>query len=169
VSVVVVSANPCPESFGGAVLERVLVGLSTTGRPTKLIDLYSTCYDPALPFPAVDAAALGRATSVVLVHPTWWTSQPAVLLAWLGDAITDGLPGVKTVVSVTTLGGSRAANFLAGESGKRVIDQALRRRCVERPTHRRLACYGIDRSTHAQRTAFLDRVEVQIGALVSWP
>jgi putative NADPH-quinone reductase len=166
VSVVVVAAHPCVESYCTAVLARVMSGLSATAHDAVLIDLYATDYDPFLPLPVADADALEAATSLVLVHPTWWTSQPAVLLAWLDQASATGLPGVRSLVSVTTMGGSRLANFIGGESGRRVVQRSVRRRCVDRPAHRRLACYGLDRASDDDRRAFLDRVERRIGQLV---
>lgn len=165
-SVVVVAAHPCAESYVTAIRDRVMTGLAANGHDSVLLDLYATAYDPYLALPARDADALETATSLVLVHPTWWTSQPAILLAWLDQASASGLPGVQTLVSVTTLGGSRFANFLGGESGLRVVERAVRPRCVQRPPHRRLAFYGLDRSTLVARTAFLDRVEHRIGTLV---
>ena len=161
-----VAAHPCEESYVAAVRERVMRGLVSKGHDSVLIDLYGTAYDPFLPFPTDDADALATATSLVLVHPTWWTSQPAILLSWLDQASATGLPGVRTLVSVTTLGGSRLANFAGGESGLRVVKRAVRPRCAQRPTHRRLAFYGMDRSTPRERAAVLDRVERRIGTLV---
>lgn len=166
-SVVVVAAHPCAESYATAVRDRVMTGLVADGHDSVLLDLYADGYDPSLPLPARDVDAVEAATSLVLVHPTWWTSQPAILLAWLDQASAGGLPAVQTLVSVTTLGGSRFANFLGGESGLRVVERAVRARCVRRPPHHRLAFYGLDRSTLTARTAFLDRVERRIGTLVA--
>ena len=165
-TVVVVHAHPCRESYVASLCERVLVGLDRSGRDHHLIDLYERRYDPFLPFPIEDAEAVAVADSLVLVHPTWWTSQPAILLAWLGQAVETELPGVRTLVTVTTHGGSRLANRVAGESGARVIDRVVRVRCAQRPPHRRLALYGLDRSTLRRRVAFLDRVESEIAELV---
>jgi NAD(P)H dehydrogenase (quinone) len=167
VTTVVVYAHPCPDSYVSAVCDRVLAGLDAAGLRSHLVDLYASGYDPALPFQVADRAALDSARSMVLVHPTWWTSHPAILLAWLGQAAESGLPGVRTLVSVTTLGGSRVANRLAGESGARLIDGAVRRCCEQRPVHRRLALYGLDRASAARREVFLERVESRIGTLVS--
>ena len=72
----------------------------------------------------------------------------------------------RSLVTVTTLGGSKLANRIAGESGARVIDRAVRHRLVQHPRHRRLAFYGLDKSTPQRRMAFLDRVESRIGELV---
>jgi NAD(P)H dehydrogenase (quinone) len=166
VNVVVTYAHPCPESYAAAVRDRVVAGLEAAGHDVHLIDLYAASYDPYLAFPTSDRTAVDTADSLVLVHPTWWTSHPAILLAWIGQAAETGLPSVRSLVTVTTLGGSRMANRLAGESGARVISRALRPLCAGRPPHRRLAFYGLDRSTPAERAAFLDRVERRIGTLV---
>ena len=165
-NVVVAYAHPCGDSYAAAVRDRAMVGLANAGCDVQLIDLYAAAYDPFLPFPGADRAALDAAESLVLVHPTWWTSQPAILLAWIGQAAADGLPSVRSIVTVTTHGGTRLANRIAGESGARMVSRAIAPRCVQRPPHRRLALYGLDRSTPAQRGAFLDRVERRIGTLV---
>lgn len=165
-NVVVTYAHPCPESYVATVRDRALAGLRATGHDVHLIDLYAASYDPYLPFPTADRVALDGAESLVLVHPTWWTSHPAILLAWIEQATESDLATLRSLVTVTTLGGSRLANRLAGESGARVIDRAVRPRCAGRPPHRRLAFYGLDRSTPAERAAFLDRVERRIATLV---
>ena len=166
-SVLVVAAHPCAESYSQALCDRVLAGLASSGRRATPIDLYAAGYDPQLPFPSADTGVLREATALVLVHPTWWTSQPAILLAWLDQASAIGLPSVRSVVSVTTHGGSRLANYIGGESGKRVVDRAFRHRCELRPPHRRLALYGLDRAAPEVRLAFLDKVERRIGTLVA--
>lgn len=164
--VVVAYAHPCGESFVAAVCDRAVRGLEAAGLEVQLIDLYAAAYDPSLPFPSGDRAALDGAGSLVLVHPTWWTSHPAILLAWIAQATESGLPSVRSLVTVTTLGGSRIANRMAGESGARMISRAVRPRCASRPPHRRLAFYGLDRSTAHERAAFLERVERRIATLV---
>ena len=90
----------------------------------------------------------------------------AILLAWIAQATETGLGSVRSLVTVTTLLGTRLANRLAGESGARVLTRAVRPHCAGRPVHRRLALYGLDRSTAEARAGFLDRVERRIATLV---
>jgi putative NADPH-quinone reductase len=165
VSVLVVGAHPCHDSFVAAVGQRVVIGLERSGRSSTVVDLYGEGWDPGAGLPERHLRPMSEARSLVLVHPTWWTSQPALLLAWLGEAVGAGLPELRSIVSVTTLGGSRLANRLAGESGARVVSHIARHRCPSRPVHRRLALYGVDRSTAARRVRFLGEVERRIGAL----
>lgn len=165
-NVLVAYAHPCPESFVAAVRGRAISALLADDHEIHLADLHATGYEPRGRLPPDDLAAAAQAESLVLIHPTWWTSQPAILLGWLDGAAATGLPSVRTIVSVTTHGGPRLANRIGGESGVRVISGAVRHRCALRPPHRRLAMYGLDRSSSAQRAAFLDRVTRRIGTLV---
>jgi putative NADPH-quinone reductase len=167
VTVLVVRAHPCPESYVAAVGGRVVAGLAGSARSLEVLDLYEDGYEPGRQLPARHADLLTGARSLVLVHPTWWTSHPAILLGWLHQAVGAGPPRLRSVVSVTTLGGSRLANRLAGESGARVVTHVARHRFPTRPVHRRLALYGVDRSTAARRARFLDEVERRIGSLVA--
>jgi putative NADPH-quinone reductase len=166
VNVLVAYAHPCPESFVAGVRDRAIRALLADGHQVHLADLYVSSYAPGRPLTPDDRYAAQNAESLVLIHPTWWTSQPAILLGWLDQAVATGLPSVRSIVSVTTHGGPRLANRIGGESGARVISRAVRQRCAQRPPHRRLAIYGLDRSSAAQRDAFLARVTQQIGTLV---
>jgi putative NADPH-quinone reductase len=165
-SVVVVYAHPCPESYVAGLFEASLAGLTAAGHRVEAIDLHEFGYLPNGTFPAAHAAALDRASTLVLVYPTWWSSQPAILTGWLAAAAPTGLGGVRRIVTVTTHGGGRWANRLAGQSGLGVVERALRASARHRPSCRRLALYGNDRGTDAMRQAFLRRVERRIGRLV---
>jgi NAD(P)H dehydrogenase (quinone) len=70
-----------------------------------------------------------------------------------------GLHNIRRLVAVTTHGSAKWTNMLEGEAGKRTITRSLRTMCHPRARSTWIAMYGIDTSTDAQRSAFLDRVE----------
>lgn len=185
----VVAAHPDPESFGGAVRERVLRGLEAGGHEVRLIDLYAEDFDPRLtaherrhhlsppdtkPAIAAHAEALRWCEALVLVYPTWWGNQPAILKGWFdrvwvegvaytlppgGDRIRPLLRNVRRLVVVTTHGSPKGTNALQGEPGKRIVLRGLRLLCHPRCRSRWVSLYGLDASTAEDRAAFLDRVE----------
>jgi putative NADPH-quinone reductase len=114
------------------------------------------------------------AEMLVLVYPTWWSGQPAMLKGWMdrvwvagvawdlpeGAArLRPGLRNVRRIVVVTTHGSSKLMNALEGETGKRTAFRSLRGMCSRRTRTTWCAFYGNDTATDADRTAFLDRVE----------
>jgi NAD(P)H dehydrogenase (quinone) len=167
VTTLVVVTHPCPDSFVAAAGERIVAALRTTGVDVDLIDLEGFRYDAALPFPTDHARRLAAANELVLVYPTWWSGQPAMLLSWLNGAVVHPLPGLRTVVCVATHGGSKLANAIGGESGKRVVARAFRRGCASQARFHWVAFYGGDRAKPHDRTAFLDRVERRVPRLVA--
>jgi putative NADPH-quinone reductase len=124
--------------------------------------------------------ALRWCDTLVFVYPTWWSGQPAALTGWLDRVFGNGVawsfpPGARRpqpllgnigrVVGVTTHGSSKLINAVQGEPGKRVLSRAVRGMCRGlRTRFTWLAMYGVDRSTRAERQAFLDRVERQLAA-----
>jgi NAD(P)H dehydrogenase (quinone) len=165
-SVVMVLTHPCPESYTAAVAERIMNTLIAQGVHPKVIDLYDYEYDPHLPFPADHLDIVAEAEMLVIVHPTWWGSQPAILTGWLASVSQTGLPATRQIVCVTTLGGPRLGNRLAGEAGIGVIRRALRAKCVSRPAYLRFALYGNDGASDQMRRDFLDRLEHKFQRLV---
>jgi NAD(P)H dehydrogenase (quinone) len=190
----VVSCNPNPESFGAAVLERALTGLDRGGHEVRLTDLYADGFEPALSAterrnhldPAVDesirpyADDLRWAEALVLVYPTWWSGQPAMLKGWIDRVwaagvawhLPDGsaiprplLRNIRRIVVVTTHGSPKWINALEGESGKRTVTRALRAMCSRRTRTTWCAIYGLDTCTAERRSAFLARVERMLAAL----
>ena len=134
--------------------------------------------DPILdPQVAEHAALLQRAEIVVFVYPTWWSGLPAILRGWLErtmvpgvgfhldsrtNKVRPGLQHVRRIVGITTWRAPRTYALLVNDNGRRVITRALRLSCGFRTRTTWLACYGLGRSTHARRTAFLDRIETQM-------
>jgi putative NADPH-quinone reductase len=97
VRVLVVHCHPNPESLVAAAKERVLAGLARTRHEVRVCDLYAEGFEPAMsaaerrahkePGVAPElqryADDLAWAEALVLVYPTWWSGQPAMLKGWI--------------------------------------------------------------------------------------
>ncbi len=118
--------------------------------------------------------------TLVFVYPTWWSGQPAMLTGWLdrvlirgvawdlregATRITPQLTNIRRLMAITTHGSSKLINLAEGETGRRIIRRTVRVLCHRSARTTWLAMYNIDRSSPAQRTAFLDRVDQQIRRL----
>lgn len=188
VKALVVYVHPVGHSFAAAVRDGVLAGLSAAGHEVELADLYAEGFDPRLtaeehaahrspvgnkPLAASWVPRLHSCEWLVLVYPTWWSAQPAMLKGWFervwvnGVAIEvhdDGrvpsplLTGIRRVTAVTTHGSSKFVNSLQGEPGKRFVKRALRGAVGPRCRVEWLAFYGMDRANAQQRARFIDRV-----------
>jgi NAD(P)H dehydrogenase (quinone) len=190
----VVYCHPDPDSFVAAMRDRVLAGLAAAGHETQLVDLYADGFDPLLgdqerrghhhpPFerPQIDgyAARLRWADTLILVYPTWWSGQPAMLKGWFDRVWTNGvayrradgkrpqplLRNIKRLVSVTSHGSTKRVNALEGEAGKRVVSRSLRPMCSRLARVRWIALYDIDRADLAARERYLQRVEARMRRL----
>lgn len=186
--VLVVYCHPNPESFVAAARDRALAGLASAGHDVRLTDLYADGFDPAMSaeerrthkVPGVGPELeqyvddLAWAETLVLVYPTWWGGQPAMLKGWIDRvwvagvawSLSDGdrvpkprLRGIRRIVVVTTHGSPKWINAVQGESGKRVAIRSIRAMCARRVRTTWCALYGLDTRPEADRVAFLDRVE----------
>jgi NAD(P)H dehydrogenase (quinone) len=187
--VYVVYCHPLGDSFIAAARDRVLAGLAAGGHDVRLHDLYADDFEPALSAwertnhlappsskPAIRPYAenLQWCDALVLVYPTWWSGQPAMLKGWIDRVWVSGvayelpagsnrirprLRNVRRIVAVTSHGSSKLINSLQGEGGKRVVSRSLRVLCHPLARRRWLAIYGIDTATTAERERFLQRVE----------
>ena len=183
----VVHCHPDPESFTATVRDRAIEALRERGDEVRLTDLYAIGFDPVLskreqarhlepgPDPSVadHAADLQWCQQLVLVYPTWWSGQPAMLKGWFdrvlvkdvafelppdSNRIHAKLRNVKRIVAITTHGSSKFVNALEGEVGKRMVTRTLRAVCHPLARTRWIALYGIDTATDAEKAAFLERV-----------
>jgi NAD(P)H dehydrogenase (quinone) len=198
--VLVVSAHPVPDSYVAAVRAAAVTGLAAGGHDVDHLDLDAEGFQPLLtreqweghrwtgvetptaappggPLPAdvaAHAARLRAADALVLVYPTWWGGQPAIMKGWLdrvwveGVAFsfrTDGrrtrheLRRIRYLVAITTHGSPKRINAVEGEPGKRLVLRQLRAACHPRVRTRWIARYGIDQSDEDGRRSFLDHVE----------
>jgi NAD(P)H dehydrogenase (quinone) len=184
----VVTCHPDPTSFTAAVAERAVATLRGRGDEVRVTDLYAEGFDPLFsaaerqahlepgPDPAVahHAADLQWCERLVLVYPTWWSGQPAMMKGWIdrvwvrdvafelppeSNRVHARLHNVRRLVSITTHGSSKLVNTIEGEAGKRMVTRTLRAVCHPLARTTWLAMYGVDTSTASQRRAFLDRVE----------
>lgn len=197
--VFVVFCHPTHESFAGTLLERTLRGLELGGHDVRLSDLYADGFTPELSayersqmmvdhreHPEVRADLTGYINNLqwcdalVLVYPTWWGGQPAMLKGWLDRVLVPGVayevrPGasrispllhnVRTLVAITSHGSTKWVNTLQGEPGKRTVTRSLRAVCSRRCRRTWLAIYDIDRCSTTRRTRFLERVERRMRSL----
>lgn len=166
-SVRVIHAHPVPESFSGAVLDAALAGLRTAGHE-PIVTRLGEGDDPG---PTADD--LAGTTALHFVHPTWWGGQPAVLLDWiqrtLGPWIDGAAPGptplceVRRLTAVTTHGSSNLVNRFQGEPGRQLVMRTIAGLCHRDAQADWIALYTMDRTTEADRGAFLERVRGELG------
>ena len=195
----VVFCHPHHDSLAGAALDRVLRGLERGGHSVRMSDLYADGFEPALSLdektnqlgdhrehPEVRPSLAGYidnltwCDTLVLVYPTWWGGQPAMLKGWFDrvwvtgvvyelpagkNRITALLHNVKRIVVVTTHGSSKLVNAVQGEPGKRTVTRSLRALCNHWCRTDWLAMYAVDRATPEQCGRFLDRVERHLRSL----
>jgi len=191
----VVYCHPNPDSFTAAVRDRAVSALENGGHSVRVADLYADKFDPVMsrqerlenkapPEPPPDIARycadLRWCDALIFVYPTWWGGQPAMLTGWFdrvlrrgvawelpdgSSRITARLTNVRRLVTITSHGSPKLTNLLEGESGQRVVGRAVRVLCNRFARTTWLAMYNIDRSTKADRDAFLERVERKLGAL----
>jgi NAD(P)H dehydrogenase (quinone) len=188
VRTLVVHCHPDPDSFTAAVRDRAVTALRERGDEVRVTDLYAVHFDPVLsaaerarhfepgPDPSVaeHAADLQWCERLVLVYPTWWSGQPAMLKGWIdrvwakdvafdlppdSNRVRARLRNVRRIVAITTHGSSKWVNALEGEVGKRTMTRTLRSVCHPLARTAWIALYGIDTASEKQRTAFLDRIE----------
>lgn len=185
----VVYCHPLPTSFAAAARDRVLAGLAAGGHEVRLLDLYADGFRPEMsewenehhldasvnkPDILRYAQDLQWCDVLVLVYPTWFSGQPAMLKGWFDriwvrdiayelpegtNTIRPALHNIRKIIVVTTHGSPKWVNAIQGEGGKRTAFRAVRLVCNRSTRTKWLALYGIDTTSEARRTSFLQRVE----------
>ena len=190
----VVYCHPDDHSFVRAVKDRVRTALEAQGADVRVEDLYADRFDPTFTAdeharhhePGADPSLqsyvddLLWCDTLVLVYPTWWSGQPAMLKGWIDRVWVDGvawslppradrierrLTNVRRLVAVTTHGSSKWVNAIEGESGKRTLTRSLRSMCHPLARTTWIAMYGVDVSSPERRARFLARVERRVARL----
>lgn len=195
VKVSVVVCHPYATSFTAASLTAVQAGLASAGHEVRVTDLYAEGFDPVMsaherathrdgPEGKIDIAAhaerLRWCDALVLVYPTWWSGQPAMLKGWIDRVWVSGvawhlpdaagtirplLTNIRRIVVVTSHGSSKVVNMIEGEAGKRIVTRSIRVLCHRFARTNWLSLYNIDNSTMEQRQAFLRKVERRFSKL----
>ena len=185
----VVIAHPVKASFVAALAQTVTTELEGSGHQVRVIDLYGEDFDARLskdewrsradaaswPQIASHVELLRWADGLVVVYPTWFGAQPAILKGWFdrvwGEGIAYGVPAtggrvrgllsnIRSIDAVTTHGSGKIMNSLQGEPGKRVLLRGMRSMCGLRCRGRWHAFYGNDTATPSDRTAFIEKTRV---------
>ncbi|MEM1333114.1 MAG: NAD(P)H-dependent oxidoreductase [Actinomycetota bacterium] len=193
----VVSCHPCADGLLPAARRRLLDGLGSGADRVEVrhTDLYAEDFDPDLTStehrshttPGVapelqrHADDLRWCDTLVLVYPTWWSGQPAIMKGWIdrvwaagvawelpegADRLAPRLQNVRRIVVVTTHGSTKLMNAAQGESGKRVAFRSLRAMCHPLTRCHWWAFYGVDVRDESDRRAWLDDVESRARQLV---
>ncbi|MGA9279450.1 MAG: NAD(P)H-dependent oxidoreductase [Ilumatobacter sp.] len=180
-----IHCHPCPEGFIPSAFEQVRAGLAVAGAEVRVHDLYREGFVPELTAdehrrhlePGVEddvqqhADDLRWCDTLVLVYPTWWSGQPAMLKGWIDRVWASGvawdlpdgatrlrprLRNIRRLVAVTSHGSSKLVNSVQGEGGKRTMTRSLRSMCHPRSRTDWIALYGIDTASDERRRKFLD-------------
>ncbi|MDD9908106.1 MAG: NAD(P)H-dependent oxidoreductase [Ahrensia sp.] len=182
----VVFAHPVPESFSAALHKTVVETLQSTGWEIDDCDLYAEGFSPVLTTEerrnyhdlSINTSPvqgyvdrLNAAEALFLVFPVWNFGYPAILkgffdrvfLPGVSFKLVDGkvrpnLENIKTLVAVTTYGGTRVRAFLAGDPPRKCITRPVRYVTNHKTTIRYLALYDMNRATQQDRTAFQSKV-----------
>jgi NAD(P)H dehydrogenase (quinone) len=193
--VVMVVAHPNPASFTHAVAASARRALESAGHDVAVLDLYEMGFDPVMSAddlasymahtPRLDdhgtrsAELVGTAEALVFVYPTWWSGVPAMLKGWMDKVLVEGvafvfdrnhrvqpnLRNVRRLVVISTFGSPWPYVKLVNDNGRRTLLRALRLSTGAQARPIRLAMYAVDRSSPAQRAAFLDKVSTRMARL----
>ncbi len=195
----VIVAHPSPESFVSFLGSEVVAELQNSGHEIRHHDLWAEEFNPVftayerlnhvgdveeklknLPELRQHVEDLQWCDALVLVYPTWWSGQPAMLKGWFDRVLMNGvawvlpdgaarirplLTNVRRLVVVTTHGSSKFVNALEGESGKRTVFRSVRLMLHRRVRCEWIAMYGVDNATLSQREKFSSRVRRRIRRL----
>lgn len=194
--VLVVSAHPSNESFVASLRSAVLEELTEMNHEIRHHDLYAEEFNPVfsayerlnhvgnielklqnLPDLRIHVEDIQWAEALVLVYPTWWSGQPAILKGWIDRVLMNEvawvlpegaarirplLTNIRKVVVVTTHGSTKFVNSLEGEAGKRTAFRSIRLMFNKQTRCHWIGLYALDYITHDKRGKLVTNVRRRI-------
>jgi NAD(P)H dehydrogenase (quinone) len=191
-----VHAHPVPESFNTALLAAALETARVQGHDVRLIDLHGEGFNPVMsaeerrgytedvPIPAdlvQHVEALQWAEGLILVYPTWWYAQPAILKGWMdrvwrpgiaftlheeGQRLRPALANIRLIGVITTFGSPWWFwTFLMGAPGRKIILRGLRFCTHARTRTFWLGLHAIEEQADLARRRYIDRVRARIARI----
>ncbi|WP_158968240.1 NAD(P)H-dependent oxidoreductase [Chachezhania sediminis] len=188
----VLFAHPVPESYGAALHTTIVETLQGRGWEVDDCDLNAEGFDPVMS--AEDRRSyhdvqtnqtrvagyverLRAADALILSFPVWNFGYPAILKGFFDKVFLPGvsfrledgkvvpnLDNIKTLVAVTTYGGTRWRAFTAGDPPRRSVTRAVWH--STRPDKMKyLALYDMNRASDAKRAAFQAKVRHEMEVL----
>lgn len=189
----VLFAHPVPDSFGSAVHQTTIKALEDNGWTVDDCDLNAEGFSPVLteqerrnyhdetiniePVRAY-VERLRAADGLFLVFPVWNFGYPAILKGFFDRVFLPGvsfklvngkvapnLDNIKTLMAVTTYGGTRMRAFLAGDPPRKCVTRPVRFVMNKRAKMRYLALYDMNRVSQTKREAYLAHIQKTIADL----
>ena len=195
-NVLVISAHPSSESFIGTLRAEVLAELEELGHSVRHHDLYAERFNPVfsayerlnhvgdiaeklrqLPDLQIHVEDIQWAQALLLVYPTWWSGQPAILKGWIDRVLMNEvawtlpegakriqplLTNIKKIVVVTTHGSTKFVNSLEGEAGKRTAFRSIRLMFHKRTRCHWVGLYALDHLPIQKRGHLVIRVRRRV-------
>jgi putative NADPH-quinone reductase len=142
--IAIILAHPKPGSFNHAIASAAAEALRSNGHTPILHDLYQEKFDPLLTAGELERNAvlppdikkccdeIVDVDGIILVHPNWWGTPPAILKGWIDRVLRQGI----------------AYRFVAGDNGEGVPQGLLKARSAivfntaNTPPERELAVFG---------------------------
>lgn len=157
-TILVVQAHPLDESYNAALLDAVAAGLRDAGEQNQVVRLSRG--------DALTAATFAGVTHAIFIYPTWFGALPAMLLAPLAEVLgpwvdgdqppaTGPLRAVDRLTVITSHGSSRLVNLMQGEPGRHFWKRTALPQCAPGATFTWKPLYKVDRSSAAERGAFI--------------
>jgi putative NADPH-quinone reductase len=188
VRVLYIYCHPLPESFHSAIRAKALGALAAAGHAVDLLDLYAEKFDPILSEDGRRhyhdtsrnqaglegyVARLTAAEALILQFPTWCFGLPAIMKGFFDRLIMPGvafdlsdpahvkpmLLNIKRIVGIVTYGRPRTMALWMSDPPRKTVTRYLRWFTGGAARVEYCALYHLNVATHAQRMAFIDRVD----------